>query len=488
MDQYTPLQLFKQYFNREVVDTLVRNTNAHAAKQEENGKKFKWTPLDSRKFYAFIALLVFMGMVRVPQVQDYWANDHFFGQEFCKTTMSRLDFMSVLWNIHLSDPEEDEENDRRKRANDPRYDNLHKLKPLIDQIAGSCQRLYVPRRNISIDERMVASKARIGIKQYMKDKPSKWGYKLWIAACSTTGYTWRFELYAGKRHTNTNRGLSFDVVDNLMTPVLNKGYMVYMDNFYSSPELYDYLADNGTIAVGTLRENRRGFPKNGRNALARGDPRGTIKWIRLERLLFVQWRDTKDVTVLSTLHSGTEFVHTERNSKNKNTGVHEVLNLTKPMAIKDYNTYMGGVDLSDQFISYYNVLHKTRKWYKTIFFHMVDVAVVNAWLLHKEMAGTNNQRVLNQREFRQQLAEALREEHVEAQAVRDAGHNPDVHSVAFCPVLINPDASPSKAATEGRRKCHQCKKNKTPWKCSGCDSALCVIPARNCFALFHNIM
>ena len=97
--------------------------------------------------------------------------------------MSRDEFLSVLWNLHLSDPESDEENERRKRAGHPDYDNLHKLKPLVCQIEQSCQRLFVPFREIAIDERMVASKARISIKQYMKDKPSKWGFKLIDCDC-----------------------------------------------------------------------------------------------------------------------------------------------------------------------------------------------------------------------------------------------------------------------------------------------------------------
>ena len=44
---------------------------------------------------------------------------------------------------------------------------------------------------------------------------------------------------------------------------------------------------------------------------------------------------------------------------------------------------MGGVDLADMLIALYRIPCKTKKWYQKIFWHLIDIAKVNAWLLYR---------------------------------------------------------------------------------------------------------
>ena len=56
------------------------------------------------------------------------------------------------------------------------------------------------------------------------------------------------------------------------------------------------------------------------------------------------------------------------------------INVKQPKAIDQYNNYMNAVDRSDQIIAKNCALRKCMRWWKT-FFHMIDIAIVNSYIL-----------------------------------------------------------------------------------------------------------
>ncbi len=175
---WSPLALFQLFFSASVVRTIISNTNAYAAKRQQAGKKFKWEVLTVQGFYVFLAVIIFTGLVTVHNRADYWKKTSPYNFLFPRNKTSHGRFEAILWSLHLSNPAEDEENE--KKNNTGEYDRLFKIKPLYSELVEACKTYFHPRQNLSINERMVASKARISMKQYMKDKPTKWGYKLFF--------------------------------------------------------------------------------------------------------------------------------------------------------------------------------------------------------------------------------------------------------------------------------------------------------------------
>ena len=85
--------------------------------------------------------------------------------------------------------------------------------------------IYQPDAEINIDERMVRSKACFSFKQYIRNKPTKWGFTLWCLCDSRTGYTVNFAVYRGKEgEILSANGLGHDIIMKLAGPFLDQGY------------------------------------------------------------------------------------------------------------------------------------------------------------------------------------------------------------------------------------------------------------------------
>lgn len=52
--------------------------------------------------------------------------------------------------------------------------------------------------------------------------------------------------------------------------------------------------------------------------------------------------------------------------------------VSQPSAIKKHNEHMGRVDRSDQYISDHRVLRQTNRYWKTLIYHLIVIAVTNA--------------------------------------------------------------------------------------------------------------
>ena len=70
---------------------------------------------------------------------------------------------------------------------------------------------------------------------------------------------------------------------------------------------------------------------------------------------------------------------------------------------------MLGVDKLDQLSSYYSFLHCSVKWWRKVFFWCIEVAVVNAYIIHKSQTTQQGKKCLTHLAFRRQLIEALSE-------------------------------------------------------------------------------
>lgn len=154
-----------------------------------------------------------------------------------------------------------------------------------------------------------------------------------------------------------------------------------------------------------------------------------------------------------------------------------------PHAITSYNKFMGGVDRGDQLRGYYRCRVKSRKFYKYIFYFIIDVAITNAYILHQGWSGSNK---LNIKNFRAQLAKEIIGEYCTR---RRAGHGSSF--VKPLPICHFPTKIPETFPGQRKRgRCTYCsqrdKRTDSQWFCQECSIWLCHTGTESdCFMLWH---
>jgi len=273
-----------------------------------------------------------MSLVEKPHIKDYWSTNPILQTTYASKLMKRDRFISIFSMLHITN------NDKYVRKGQPGYDSLYKIRSYVNFLNDKMSKLYYPGQNITVDEGVCPFRGRVHFRVYMKNKPEKYGMKLFIASDPLTGYTLSFEIYSGKGEENNS---IIPLYSRLLKQYFNKGHTIYMDRFYTSPMVLEYLWDNKTNGVGTMMANRRGLPKysvvnaklkKGEMAFARNGPQICIKW-----------KDTRDVLIMSTCHSADMAPVTVKARGGP-------IQKFKPVSIIDYNKFKTGVDHGDQII------------------------------------------------------------------------------------------------------------------------------------------
>ena len=155
----------------------------------------------------------------------------------------------------------------------------------------------------------------------------------------------------------------------------------------------------------------------------------------------------------------------------------------KPETVIEYSKNMGAVDRSDSMISFVKSIRKTMWWYKKVFFHIVDLCMLNAYYTYKETTGKQVSLGSFQLEvIRQLISKHCRHTPKVRQLKRTHDNVPfrmsgkNGHFLTECDKLF----------ITKRRLCVIClaskKRKNSAFACETCKVALCP---RTCFKTYH---
>ena len=160
-------------------------------------------------------------------------------------------FGEIVQNLHFADNRKDDKTDK-----------AFKIKPVIDHPNSKFSEVLSNDSEQSINEHMVKFKGRPRMKQYIKSKPIKCGFKFWFHCSSKSGYLNQMNIYFGRKQTPVfNLGLGEEVVLQMTKNLEWSFCTVYFDNFFNSPKLIEKLFQKGIFGIVTVQANRKQMPK-----------------------------------------------------------------------------------------------------------------------------------------------------------------------------------------------------------------------------------
>ncbi|KAH9636992.1 hypothetical protein HF086_013662 [Spodoptera exigua] len=189
-----------------------------------------------------------------------------------------------------------------------------------------------------------------------------------------------------------------DIVKRLVEPIKRSGRNITTDNWYTSTKLAKELLtpEYKLTLVGTLNKRKPDIPTEFLPNKNRPPHSSVFGFHNQMTIVSYVPKPKKAVVLLSTMHYD--------NAIDETTG-----SAQKPEIITYYNSTKGGVDCNDQLCSNYNVGRRTKRWPLAVFFHLVNVSGINAFVIHK--ANTDKGITHIRRIFLKQLAAALVTDH-----------------------------------------------------------------------------
>ena len=465
---------FDIFFTPAILQNICDLTNeSFAAKFAKNPAKHKgkFPKIDVPELRAFLGVVIGIGLLQVRgSIRKYWSDEcTLIDTPGIRAIFSRTRFTQILRYLHYVD----EQNVVTDRAN-PDYDNMYKVRMFFATLIPRFRSAYSPEQNLSLDESVIPGQSRMPARQFLKNKPDRWGQKLFVVSEAKSGYVLNIEIYSGKTKGVSDEGATHDVVLRLMEPFYYIWHHVYMDRYYSSPTAYLALEAKAVLACGTVMPNRKGVPKDITNKsvtkkMKRGE--SNFRQCKNTRMVAVTWKDSKTVTVLSTIPC--DFATSPVKRLMKGATGWSAKDVPRPNVIGLYNANMGGVDMGNKKIKAYRRRFKGFRWPNKVFLYLVDATILNAHILYTQCNPTVK---LTLRQYRVRLCMQL----INGNTFR---YIPPTPHAPAPEMRLNRQLNhaPMKYAKPGWCVVHE-QRVDTTFGCKICNVKMCPVP---CFEMYH---
>lgn len=451
----TPAECFQLFIDEDMIADITRNTNYRIAEKSEKWKNSPhYVETTVVEIKSLLGLLYLAGVFKNNHrnLHELWNTDGT-GMDIFRCTMSQRRFEFLISCLRFDNKE-----NRQERVN---IDKLAHIRAIVDKFVANCQAAYTPTQYLTIDEKLESFRGRCSFRQYIPNKPAKYGIKVQALVDARTYYLLNMEVYVGQQPEGpfSCSNSPKDIVDRLVGPVSGTKRNITCDNWYTSIELFQNLLQNHKLtAVGTIRKNKPDIPAEfleTRNKELCSSQFGFQKDLTL---LSYFPKKGKVTLLLSSLHHDDSVSDSEKKL---------------PEMISFYNFTKCGVDVVDEMSASYSVARPSRRWPLTIFFSLLNTASINSQIIFRT---NNNGKNIPRRLFIKELGIQL----VKQQQMQRMG-NPRLTRELRTTIrtvlgeISEPKSKRARPNQQGRcNECPRVRDRKTKNVCEDCGSFICM--------------
>ena len=235
-----PIHIFEHLFTDELIEHSLLYKFVCRTEQEEKQREGKlkktsrensWPPITLNDIRLYIAILIYRGLIWKPTIHKYYTKNILFSTLGVPVILPLQKFIFIEKYLHFV----------HNTTLTPELGRRAKIAPIFDYLVDKFCCNYIPESDVSIEESLLLWKGRLSWKQYIPRKRSRFGLKSFVLAEAESGYIWNSILYSGN-DTDFVDGCDFQynatkIVFSLAKDLLNQGYCIYVDNWYTSLEL-----------------------------------------------------------------------------------------------------------------------------------------------------------------------------------------------------------------------------------------------------------
>ena len=125
-----------------------------------------------------------MAISKLLSIEDCWSVDKFIRNSAIQNVMTKTRFKAIIQDLYFANNEVQNTKDKYQLIFSTGY--FQKVLEIV---------------KTSPDEQTYRFKGKSSLKQYIKTKPVKWGFKFWHRYESDIGYVYHLDIYQASRNT-----------------------------------------------------------------------------------------------------------------------------------------------------------------------------------------------------------------------------------------------------------------------------------------------